>query len=90
MRFGTAELEYLGTLGWNDDFLTYLEEFRFSGDIDAMPEGTIAFADEPLVRVDRAADRRAAPGDPAAQPDQLPDDDRHQGRSGGPRRERQG
>ena len=51
MRFGTAELEYLGSLGWNDDFLSYLEEFRFSGDIDAMPEGTIAFADEPLVRV---------------------------------------
>jgi nicotinate phosphoribosyltransferase len=51
MRFGPAELEYLGTLGCNDDFLGYLEGFRFSGDIDAMPEGTIAFADEPLVRV---------------------------------------
>jgi nicotinate phosphoribosyltransferase len=51
MRFGPAELEYLGTLGCNDEFLRYLEEFRFSGDIEAMPEGTIAFADEPLVRV---------------------------------------
>jgi nicotinate phosphoribosyltransferase len=51
MRFGPAELEYLGTLGCNDDFLGYLEGFRFSGDIDAMPEGTIAFPDEPLVRV---------------------------------------
>jgi nicotinate phosphoribosyltransferase len=51
MRFGPAELEYLGTLGCNDEFLGYLEEFRFSGDIVAMPEGTIAFADEPLVRV---------------------------------------
>jgi nicotinate phosphoribosyltransferase len=51
MRFGPAELEYLGTLGCNDDFLRYLEGFRFSGDIDAMPEGTIAFPDEPLVRV---------------------------------------
>jgi nicotinate phosphoribosyltransferase len=51
MRYGPAELEYLGTLGCNDDFLAYLEGFRFSGDIEAMPEGTIAFADEPLVRV---------------------------------------
>jgi nicotinate phosphoribosyltransferase len=51
MRFGPAELEYLGTLGCNDDFLRYLEGFRFSGDIEAMPEGTIAFPDEPLVRV---------------------------------------
>jgi nicotinate phosphoribosyltransferase len=51
MRFGPAELEYLSTLDCRDDFLSYLEGFRFSGDIDAMPEGTIAFADEPLVRV---------------------------------------
>jgi nicotinate phosphoribosyltransferase len=51
MRFGSAELEYLGTLGCNDDFLGYLEGFRFGGDIEAMPEGTIAFANEPLVRV---------------------------------------
>jgi nicotinate phosphoribosyltransferase len=51
MRFGPAELEYLGTLGCNEDFLGYLEGFRFSGDIEAMPEGTIAFADEPLLRV---------------------------------------
>ena len=51
MRFGPAELEYLGTLGCNDEFLGYLEGFRFRGDIEAMPEGTIAFPDEPLVRV---------------------------------------
>jgi nicotinate phosphoribosyltransferase len=51
MRFGPAELEYLGTLGCNDEFLSYLEGFRFSGAIEAMPEGTIAFPDEPLIRV---------------------------------------
>ena len=39
MRFGPAELEYLGTLGYKDDFLRYLEGFRFGGVIDAMPEG---------------------------------------------------
>src|SRR4051794_16788790 len=51
MRYGPADLEYLSTLGCNDDFVGYLETFRFRGDIHAMPEGTIAFADEPLVRV---------------------------------------
>jgi len=51
MRFGPAELEYLSTLQCGDEFLGYLADFRFSGDIDAMPEGTIAYADEPIVRV---------------------------------------
>jgi nicotinate phosphoribosyltransferase len=51
MRFGPRELDYLGTLGFKAEFLSYLEGFRFRGDIEAMPEGTIAFANEPLVRV---------------------------------------
>jgi len=51
MRFGPAELDYLRTLGCKDEFLGYLEDFRFRGDVEAMPEGTIAFPDEPLVRV---------------------------------------
>jgi nicotinate phosphoribosyltransferase len=51
MRFGERELEYLRSLKCDDDFLDYLEGFRFTGDIDAIPEGTIAFANEPLVRV---------------------------------------
>src|SRR3954451_14718308 len=51
MRYGPAELEYLSTIGCNDDFLASLDGLRFSGDIEAMPEGTIAFANEPLLRV---------------------------------------
>ena len=51
MRFGPREREYLRSLDCNDDFLAYLEGFRFSGDVEAMPEGTIAFPNEPLVRV---------------------------------------
>src|SRR4051812_19563064 len=51
IRFGPRELEYLRSLDCDEKFLAYLEGFRFSGDIDAMPEGTIAFANEPLVRV---------------------------------------
>jgi nicotinate phosphoribosyltransferase len=51
MEFGEEELAYLRSLGFAPAFLEYLAQFRFFGDIDAMPEGTIAFAGEPLVRV---------------------------------------
>jgi nicotinate phosphoribosyltransferase len=51
LRFGEREQEYLAGLGFEDPFIDYLARFRFSGDIDAIPEGTIAFANEPLVRV---------------------------------------
>ena len=51
MRFGEAELGYLDEIGFEDSFLEHLSRFRFSGDVDAMPEGTLCFADEPLVRV---------------------------------------
>ena len=51
MRFGPAERDYLAGVGCEDEFIAYLEEFRFSGDIEAMPEGTIAFPNEPLMRV---------------------------------------
>ncbi|MGZ4275763.1 MAG: nicotinate phosphoribosyltransferase [Solirubrobacteraceae bacterium] len=51
IAFGERELAYLAALGFGDDFLDYLSHFAFSGDVDAMPEGTIAFANEPLLRV---------------------------------------
>ena len=52
LRFGERELEYLRSLDMFDEgFLDYLERFRFEGDVEAIPEGTIAFANEPLVRV---------------------------------------
>jgi nicotinate phosphoribosyltransferase len=52
LRYGERELAYLRSLGlFAADFLDYLASFRFSGDIDAIPEGTVFFANEPLVRV---------------------------------------
>jgi nicotinate phosphoribosyltransferase len=51
MRFGPDELEYLRSLGFAEPFLHYLAGFRFSGHVDAIPEGTIVFENEPLVRV---------------------------------------
>ncbi|HKG36602.1 MAG TPA: nicotinate phosphoribosyltransferase [Solirubrobacterales bacterium] len=51
MRFGPRELEYLESRGFDSSFLDRLSVFRFRGDFDAMPEGTLAFANEPLLRV---------------------------------------
>jgi nicotinate phosphoribosyltransferase len=35
----------------SDDFFDYLKEFKFSGDLWAMPEGTIFFPNEPILRI---------------------------------------
>ncbi len=51
-RFSEDELDYLKTCGrFKSNLIDYLSEFRFTGDVDAMPEGTVFFADEPVVRV---------------------------------------
>jgi nicotinate phosphoribosyltransferase len=58
LRFETRDLDYLASLRggderplFPDDFLAYLAHWRFRCDVDAMPEGTVVFAHEPLVRV---------------------------------------
>ena len=51
MTFGEVELSYLRSLGFDQAFLAYLARFRFSGHVDAVPEGTVVFAGEPLVRI---------------------------------------
>ncbi len=52
LRFSPEELSYLeGLKFFRREFLDYLADFRFTGDIYAMDEGTIVFPNEPLVRV---------------------------------------
>ncbi|NBH14361.1 nicotinate phosphoribosyltransferase [Lachnospiraceae bacterium] len=52
LRFDSSDIAYLKSLGmFEDDFLAYLKNFRFSGDIYAIPEGTVIFPREPLVKV---------------------------------------
>ncbi|MGB9740535.1 MAG: nicotinate phosphoribosyltransferase [Candidatus Bathyarchaeia archaeon] len=51
MRFTSEHLEYLERQGFKKDFLEYLKNFRFSGEVWAVPEGTIVFPNEPLIRV---------------------------------------
>ena len=53
LHFSAEDIEYLRTLGLFHDerFFQYLADFRFTGEIYAMPEGTVVFPYEPLVRV---------------------------------------
>lgn len=52
LRFSPRELEYLGRSGrFSRDFVDYLERFRFTGDVQAMAEGTLFFPQEPILRV---------------------------------------
>jgi nicotinate phosphoribosyltransferase len=51
MRFGARELDYLQSIGFDQPFLDHLAALRFSGDVDAVPEGTVVFENEPLLRV---------------------------------------
>ncbi len=54
-KFSKEEISYLQSLPVfrhvGSDFFEYLAQFRFNGDVWALPEGTIAFAGEPLLRV---------------------------------------
>ncbi|MBW2246483.1 MAG: nicotinate phosphoribosyltransferase [Deltaproteobacteria bacterium] len=51
-RFSEQDIKYLQTTGiFSKDFLSYLAGLRFSGKIFAMPEGTIFFANEPVLEV---------------------------------------
>lgn len=57
-RFDKTDIDYLSSLKGNDDkaifeigFLNYLENLRFNCDVDAIPEGTIVFPYEPLMRI---------------------------------------
>ena len=52
LRFDEESLNYLRGLGiFDEDFLDELRNFEFHGDVYAVPEGTIVFPGEPLIRV---------------------------------------
>ncbi len=52
LRFSKDDIKYLKDLNmFSDSFLEYLSNFRFTGDIYAVPEGTPVFPNEPIITV---------------------------------------
>lgn len=52
LHFDDSDIEYLRSKGiFDEDFLSYLKNFKFSGDIYAVPEGTPVFPNEPIMTV---------------------------------------
>lgn len=52
LRFSPEELEWLAGCGrFSQDFVTYLSRLRFTGEVYALPEGTVVFANEPILQV---------------------------------------
>ncbi|VVM06192.1 nicotinate phosphoribosyltransferase [Methylacidimicrobium tartarophylax] len=50
-RFQAEEIDWLACHGFRREFLDWLRDFRFQGDVHAMPEGTLCFPEEPILRV---------------------------------------
>ena len=52
LHFNSSDIEFLrNTNKFSEDFLNYLSDFKFTGDIWAVPEGTVVFPNEPLITV---------------------------------------
>nr|WP_281171451.1 nicotinate phosphoribosyltransferase [Peribacillus kribbensis] len=51
-KFSEWDLDYLKNQGYQDDFLAYLKELRFTGCLRSMREGELVFGNEPILRVE--------------------------------------
>ncbi len=52
LQFSAADIAWLKSTGrFRQNLLDYLARFRFAGDVDAIPEGSVCFPNEPLLRI---------------------------------------
>jgi len=52
LKFEQEDIDYLSGLGiFSKEFLDYLKDFKFTGDIYAIPEGSVMFPREPMIKV---------------------------------------
>jgi nicotinate phosphoribosyltransferase len=52
MHYSAVDIDWLRSTGrFRDNLLDYLKDFRFTGDVHAIPEGSVCFPNEPLLRI---------------------------------------
>ncbi len=51
-HFSDSDIKYLQSIGYKNDFLNYLKNLKFTGNIRSMQEGELCFGNEPLLRVE--------------------------------------
>ena len=51
VRFNEEQIKYLRKEKLSEEFLEYLRTFKFTGEVWAVPEGTVVFPNEPLIRI---------------------------------------
>lgn len=51
LHFGEQELRYFKRAGFRDEYIEYLKNFKFSGTVKAIPDGTPVFPNEPLITI---------------------------------------
>ena len=52
LHFSEEDIQYFRSLNlFKEEFLDYLKDYRFQGDIDAFPEGTIMYPEEPILTI---------------------------------------
>ena len=85
-HFTDTEVDYLGSQRGNDGkplfdsrFLDYVRGLQLTCDVDAMPEGTLVFPNEPLIRVRWSDHSMSATRDRPAQYFQFPKPDCYEG-----------
>lgn len=52
LHFGEREIAYLERRGYDKDFIEYLKNFKFTGNVYAIPDGTPVFPSEPIVTIE--------------------------------------
>lgn len=52
LKFSDNDLVYFKSLGYGEEFINYLKDFKFTGNIYAIPDGTPVFPNEPILTVE--------------------------------------